>query len=96
MDRIVQLLENSAVRTTNPTTNPTEILSYNVGLAEEITKITIPNSKIEIATEWLRTHQKDRDRSGKELESDVMPHGIRINRTYWNDAKRIIRSEDVV
>ena len=45
-------------------------------------------SKIEVCIEWLTQHPADAERTNRDLESNVMPMGIKVSRTYWGQAKK--------
>jgi hypothetical protein len=50
--------------------------------------IQVPTpSKMELATQWLKSNRDDCKKSGRELESTVRPMGVKISYVYWNKAK---------
>jgi hypothetical protein len=64
-------------------------------LPSEGKRDTIPvatPSKLELATQWLKEHREDRKKSGRTLSATVRPMGVEISRTYWDKAKKQLRS----
>lgn len=58
-------------------------------------EIVPTTSRLALAVEWLKSHIEDRKLSGEKLEAGVFPYGIKINRTYWNRAKKQLSAENI-
>jgi hypothetical protein len=53
----------------------------------EAEKVATP-SKVELAKAWLIAHPGDMDKTGRELEQDARPEGVKISYRTWNDVKK--------
>jgi hypothetical protein len=45
-------------------------------------------SKLELCKQWFIDHPEDRALTGRDLEALRLPQGIKVSRTYWNQAKK--------
>ena len=67
-----------------PSTSQAEIIN----VVDE--KRVIPKTKEELVTDWLIAHPEDMEKTGRELESNLL-EGIKISYKTWNEVKKKVR-----
>lgn len=104
LDKMIELLQNQqtrpvrATRTNRPERVKKPISSSVGSLGNDFPSISqaqpapIP-SKVELVKQWFKDHPEDLHHTGRYLEEQVKPQGVKISYKTWNQVKSDLAKE---